>query len=190
MKSLRLLGAVAVLCCPVVTGSESAGAQTATLPTSGFPGRPSGVTFITSDLDASIAFYQTYLGYKLRSRRTIDQPAVLGTFSVPSGESIGYANMVPGEYSEETRNFVHLNFAEAKSLQPSPVNQDAARGPIASETVLAFSVTDLERINAEMLAAGVPVILPLARSASGRSIAVTVLDPNGVRVQLYEFLGS
>lgn len=165
-------------------------AQDVKLAATGFPARPSGVAFVTTDLNASIEFYTKFLGYRLRSKRTIDQPAGLGTFSVPEGEVIGYANMVPGEYSEEARNFVHLNFAEIKQADASPLPADTKRGPIASETVLAFAITNLEKIDADMREAGVPVILPLAKSASGRSLAVTVLDPNGIRVQLYEFLGQ
>lgn len=177
--------------CFLFTQSPSfAASQNGGLAKTGFSARPSGMTFVTTNLDASIAFYTTYLGYKLRSRRVIDQPAGLRTFSVQTGNTIDYANLVPGEYSEEKRNFIHLNFAEIETTDPSPFPQNIARGPIASETVLAFSVSNLEKIDADMRAAGVPFVLPLARSASGRSIAITVLDPNGLRVQLYEFLGE
>lgn len=181
---------VTTILCLSAFGCSLATAHESSLSDTDFPARPSGVTFVTTDLEASIQFYESYLGYSLRARRTIDNPAGLSPFGLAAGGSFEYANLVPGEYSEELRNFVHLNFAEIKSTRGSAYPDDSQRAPIASETVMAFSVTHLKETAQRMTDSNVPVVVPLALSASGRSLAITVLDPNGVRVQLYEFLGK
>ncbi len=165
-------------------------AQDSSLPSTDFPARPSGITFVTTDLEASIAFYSKYMDYTLRARREIKNPAGLSVFGLPDTAVIEYANMVPAEYSEATRNFVHLNFAGIREAESEAYDESPSRVPVSGETVMAFSVTGLDETAKAMESDGVRIVVPLALSASGRSLAITVLDPNGVRIQLYEFLGT
>lgn len=148
----------------------------------------SGTTFVTNDLDTSVAFYSDFLGFVERRRVVMDSPASLGVFGVAEGETITYAALVPAKWSEENSNFPGLNFAKIETSEANPYAPDKFRNSIYGEIVLAFSAVNLQKIERDMRSADVEIVTPLAASATGKSITLTVLDPNGIRVQIYEYV--
>lgn len=153
-----------------------------------FEDHVSGVSFITADLAATLRFYTRFAGLvQPRPQRLLTDAPSLAVYGVTDGTPIPYASLVPKGWPQTYPGHPGLNFAEIKS-DKALLTGAPKRAPQAGETVLAFSVRNLTE-KAEMMAqTGVKIVVPLALSGTGRSKAITVLDPNGVRVQLYEFI--
>ena len=81
-----------------------------------------------------------------------------------------------------------MNFVEVQDAEENVLHQDPNRNPIASETMMAYVVTGLDEIERKIKAAEIPIVAPLALSGTGRSRTLSVIDPNGVRVQFYEYV--
>ena len=66
-------------------------------------------------------------------------------------------------------------------------------GPRDQHTVIlhVFDNSDgflnIDEIDRRMKKAGIPIVAPLGLSGSGRSRSMAVLDPNGIRVEMYEY---
>ncbi len=148
----------------------------------------SGTAFVTKNLEASIKFYVDILGYKELGRRNLEDARSLSNFGIVNGGSALYVSLAPAAFSRENRNFSTLNFVEIQDAEENVLQQDPNRGPVASETMTAYVVTGLDEIERKIKAAGIPIVAPLALSGTGRSRTLSVLDPNGVRVQFYEYV--
>ncbi len=150
--------------------------------------RLSATTFLTKDIDATIQFYVDILGFKEYRRFEIKDKNSLAVFGLTDIEKVDYISLVPTEWSEENRSQPGINVVALPNAQRSMYDQDVERTPFASELIMAFSVTGLRKIEPKMRDAGIQVIVPLSPSATGKSLTLTVLDPNGVRIQLYEYI--
>ena len=148
----------------------------------------SGTAFVTKSLEASIKFYVDILGYKELGRRNLEDARSLSNFGIANGGSALYVSLAPAAFSRENRNFSTLNFVEIQDAEENVLRQDPNRSPVASETMTAYVVTGLDEIERKIKAAGIPIVAPLALSGTGRSRTLSVLDPNGVRVQFYEYV--
>jgi len=146
-------------------------------------------SFVTNDIDACIAFYSQLLGY-----------AVIGDSIISAGKSrqvVGatgdrkvtrYVSMAPKGWTIENQDLrAGVSFIEIEGAAPSPFDQDGARPSRAGELVLAHRVTNIEDIARRAEALGTPIVAPLGKSGSGKSMSMAVLDPNGVRVEMYEY---
>lgn len=148
----------------------------------------SGAAFVTTDLEASVKFYTNFLNFREMKRITIDTPVGLAPWGVAPGNKLEYVAMVPSAFSKESPNFPGLNFVQISDAKKNPFKKDTKRTPVFGEVMKAYSVKGLLKIDEKMRAAGVPIITPYALSSTGRSHTLTVLDPNGIRVQMYEFV--
>lgn len=152
------------------------------------PARLSGTTITTTKLEATVSFFVELLGFREVGRRQLDAPASLSVFGIGTEESVRYVSLVPGDWSRDRPyQFSGVNLVElvrdAESADPEPM-----REPRAGEITLAYSVSGLTAIRRRVLERGDPIVTPFAQSGTGRSMTLTVLDPNGIRVHLYEFL--
>lgn len=147
----------------------------------------SGIALVTQDLEGSIAFYTHFLGFKIRKRIKIDTPGGLANFGITNDTELDYVSLVPAEFSKENL-MLGINFIEIKEASKTPFSQDGKRSPIAGEQMIAFSVKGLEKIEKQMQKAGIPIVARLTPSATGKSMNLAVLDPNGVRIQMYEYI--
>lgn len=151
--------------------------------------RLSGNAFVTKDLDASIDFYTKFLG--LEALRRFELPAISkAIYGVTGDEKIEYAALIPKGWPLDTPNLTGLNFAQVENAESSKVNQSEERQPFHGEFILTYEVRELAEIESEMKNAGVPIVTPLQSSATGKSITLTVLDPNGIRLHLYEYINK
>lgn len=148
----------------------------------------SGTAFVTTDVDASVEFYAAVLGYQERGRRNLSSEATTSVFGVPAGTSLEYVVMVPAEFSETNPNFPGLNFVGISDTTALDLPQNHERPPKSGELVLAFEVTNLEAIQRKVSERDIPIITPRALSATRKSETLTILDPNGIRVQLYAYV--
>jgi lactoylglutathione lyase len=114
------------------------------------------------DLEASVKFYTTLLGMKVRGRNTVD--AAKGT--------------VVELVNEEGGNTLELNYYEKGS--PFDTKYEAGEGL----DHLAFVVKDLDAALAEATRAGHPVILKMQEPGSRYAY---IEDPNGIWIELAQF---
>lgn len=147
----------------------------------------SGAAFVTKNLEESIDFYKNYLGFKERKRIKIDTPGGLANFGVTGDKSLNYVALVPAEFSKENP-MLGINFIEINEASNTPFSQDGKRTPIAGELMVAYAVKGLAEIERRMRKASIPIVASLTPSATGKSMTLAVLDPNGIRVQMYEYI--
>ncbi len=144
-------------------------------------------SFVTRDLDASVAFYTTYLGYKELGRSEITAEKSRQVVGATGSDTVRYVSLAPAVWSRENSTYAGISFIEIPDAVESPFDQDGTRPSRAGELVLAHRVSNIDEIARRMRAAGVPFVAPLGLSGSGRSRSMAVLDPNGIRVEMYEY---
>ena len=144
-------------------------------------------SFITSDLDASVKFYTEYLGYYVLGTSEIEAEKSRAVVGAKGDARVRYASLAPAMWSKENSAYAGVSFIEIEGAEGSPFDQNGTRASRAGELVLAHRVTNIDEIARRMIADGVPVVAPLGLSGSGKSHSMAVLDPNGVRVEMYEY---
>lgn len=144
-------------------------------------------SFITVDLDASVAFYTEYLGYKELGRSEITADKSRTVVGATGEGTVRYVSLAPAAWSEEDNEYAGISFIEIPSADASPFDQDGTRPSRGGELVLAHRVQNIDEIDRRMRADGVPVVAKLGLSGSGKSRSMAVLDPNGIRVEMYEY---
>ena len=144
-------------------------------------------SFVTRDLDASVAFYTTYLGYKELGRSEVTADKSRQVVGATRPGTVRYVSLAPAAWSREDSSYAGISFMEITDAEGSPFDQDGSRPSRAGELVLAHRVSNIDEIARRMAAAGVPIVAPLGLSGSGRSRSMAVLDPNGTRVEMYEY---
>lgn len=144
-------------------------------------------SFITSDLDASVKFYTEYLGYYVMGTSEIEAEKSRAVVGAKGDARVRYASLAPAMWSKEDSAYAGVSFIEIEGAEGSPFDQNGTRASRAGELVLAHRVTNIKEIARRMEADGVPVVAPLGLSGSGKSQSMAVLDPNGIRVEMYEY---
>ncbi len=144
-------------------------------------------SFVTHDIEASVAFYTEYLGYKVLGRSEITAPKSRAVVGAHSESTVRYVSLAPAMWTRETSDYAGLSFIEIPEADGSPFDQDPTRASRAAEPILAHRVTNIDEIARRMAADDVPIVTPLGLSGSGKSRSMAVLDPNGLRVELYEY---
>lgn len=146
-------------------------------------------SFVTRDLDACIAFYRDLLGYHVLGEREITAAKsrkVIG--ATTPGRTVRYVSMAPRGFTLDAPDErAGISFIEIDGAGTSPFDQDGERASRAGELVLAHRVQSIEEIARRATAMGVPIVATLSPSGSGRSTSMALLDPNGIRVELYEY---
>jgi len=149
--------------------------------------RLSGNAFVTDDLDASIDFYTKFLDFEVVRRFDLTA-ASKEIYGVNGDEKIEYAALKPAGWPLDTPGLSGLNFAQVTTADENPIARNEQRVPYYGEFILTYEVRDIENIASEMRTAGVPIVTELSPSATGKSMTLTFLDPNGIRVHLYDYL--
>lgn len=144
-------------------------------------------SFVTRDLDACVEFYTNFLGYKELGRSEITAEKSRRVVGAPGDGTVRYVSLAPSVWTKEDNKYAGISFVEITTAEPSPFDQDSDRPSRAGELVLAHRVTNIDEIARRMQEAGVPVISPVSVSGSGKSRSMAVLDPNGMRVEMYEY---
>lgn len=138
-------------------------------------------TISTSDMEASMAFYRDLLGFTVSGDAAYDTPALRTMFHIPDGAT---PRLVLLDAGPEQPRALALVSAEGLTVDAEANHQNAP--------ALVLNVDDLDAIQTRMLAARVTEVLaptplndfqgePFGREA-------LYLDPNGVRVVLFELL--
>lgn len=146
-------------------------------------------SFVTNDIEACIEFYETLLGYHVLGDSTITAEKSRRVVGATGERAVKrYVAMAPRGWTIENQDLRGgVSFIEIEGAEASPFNQDGARASRAGELILAHRVTNIEEIAKRAAALGAPIVAPLGKSGSGKSMSMAVLDPNGVRVEMYEY---
>ncbi len=151
--------------------------------------RLSGTTIITTDLETSIRFYTHVLGFRETRIRQLSGSANLSLYGLTDADAtVRYTALLPAEWSEDNVYLSSLNLVEIDSASPSLLTGDVERAPVQSEVVLAYRVENIDEIMRRAESLDTPIVAPVLPSATGKSVTVTMLDPNGVRVYLYSYV--
>lgn len=144
-------------------------------------------SMVTNDLEKSAAFYIDYLGYRELGRSEVTADKSRQVVGATGTDAVGYISLVPAGWSKETPENAGISFVEMPKADASPFDQNGARPARAGELILAHRVTNIDEIERRMRADGVTFVAPLGLSGSRKSRSMAVLDPNGMRVEMYEY---
>lgn len=146
-------------------------------------------SFVTNDIDACVEFYTQLLGYTVLGESTITAGKSRQVVGATGERKVTrYVSMGPAGWTiENPDERAGVSFIEIEGADATPFDQDGGRASRAGELVLAHRVKNIAEIARRVEALGVPVVAPLGKSGSGKSISMAVLDPNGVRVEMYEY---
>jgi catechol 2,3-dioxygenase-like lactoylglutathione lyase family enzyme len=99
-----------------------------------------------------------------------------------------YVSMAPAGWSIENQDpRAGVSFIQIEGAEASPFDQNGGRPSRAGELILAHRVTNIAEIALRAEALGAPIVAPLGPSGSGKSTSMAILDPNGVRIEMYEY---
>lgn len=149
--------------------------------------RLGSVSMITHDLDASIEFYTRYLGYKVMGTSLIDTPKPRRVVGATGNQTVRYVSLAATGLEQNNPPLTRISFIEIKQASRHKGNQNAKRASAIGDAVLAHRVVNIDLINQRIIADDIPIIAPLGLSGSGKSMSMAVLDPNGIRVEMYEY---
>lgn len=144
-------------------------------------------SFVTRDLDACVAFYTEYLGYKELGRSEITAEKSRQVVGATADGTVRYVSLAPAAWTREDNAYAGISFIEIATANESPFDQDAQRASRGGELILAHRVANIDEIARRMGENDVPIVAPLSLSGSGKSRSMAVLDPNGIRVEMYEY---
>ncbi|HSL16979.1 MAG TPA: VOC family protein, partial [Methylomirabilota bacterium] len=134
--------------------------------------------------DEVLSFYVDVLGLELRSDRQFKSSGSKGALGVPDGTEFRFSIV----YAEGAR-FGHLLFLDFQDGLGVPRPDVAPRPPNRGLAMWTFPVRDLTEMEARIRSAGIePFAGPveLESPSLGRHRALTVLDPGGFMVELFE----
>ena len=138
------------------------------------------IGYAVTDLDRSIAFYETLLGVPLLMRKTWDVPYV--------GEIVGYPGLVLDGAFFQLPNDVVLELLEYKTPRPGAVDMESYN---AGNAHLCLVTDDMAADFARLRAAGYdtfrsesPIDIPWGPYRGGR--ACYLRDPDGASIELLE----
>lgn len=150
-------------------------------------------TIYVKDWDASMRFYRDYLGYELMGEQPVTAQKSLDTIGVGDGGTARIAYLKPTN-DRIKRPFAGTYMAlvelggpalEGRSYERAAPATRAIRG----EIILVHEVAGIAGIYEAMRQdAAVTVVSPLSLSGTGRSRSFSAIDPNGVRIEMYEYV--
>ena len=144
---------------------------------------------VVKDLAASKQFYTTFLGYEVTADSEITAEVSKRTIGAVRNQRTRNVYLRSQKLQGRDRSaselaLVHIDDARLPRIRRGKDPHDAVRG----EVMLSLIVEGLEDVVRRMAAAGVTILSPVQLSATGKSRIASVLDPNGVRLEMYEYL--
>jgi catechol 2,3-dioxygenase-like lactoylglutathione lyase family enzyme len=144
---------------------------------------------MVKDLDASTRFYTEVLGYEVIgggeitaevSRRTVGANRNQRTRSV----YLRSARLTERDLPPSGLALIHIADEDLAKLERGSDPEDAVQG----EIMLSLVVEGLAEVLQRMKDGGYTILNDLQPSSSGRSMIASALDPNGIRLEMYEYV--
>jgi catechol 2,3-dioxygenase-like lactoylglutathione lyase family enzyme len=149
-------------------------------------GGPIYSAHIIENSDAVLAFYVDVLGLELRSDRQFKSSGSKGALGVPDGTEFRFSIV----YAHGA-TFGHLLFLDYQGRLGLPSPGVAWRPPNRGMAMWSFPVRDMDEMQKRLQAAGVEPFSPPVEYDSpslGHHKSVTVIDPSGFMVELFQSL--
>ncbi len=138
-------------------------------------------TLTVSDMDRSLDFYRDLLGFTVSGDARYDTPALRTMFHIPEGAT---PRLVLLDASTTQPRALALVHAEGLAVDATANTRNAP--------ALVVNTTELDAIMARMDASNITVVLPPTplNDFSGKPFGreAMVLDPDGIRLVLFEML--
>jgi len=147
-------------------------------------GGPIYSAHIIENSDAVLEFYVDVLGLELRSDRQFKSSGSKGALGVPDGTEFRFSIV----YAHGA-TFGHLLFLDYQGRLGLPNPGIAPRPPNRGMAMWSFPVRDMDEVLGRLEAAGIDLFAPPVEYTSpslGHHEAVTVLDPSGFLVELFQ----
>ena len=144
---------------------------------------------MVKDLEASTRFYTEVMGYEVIGDGEITAQVSKLTVGASRDQNtrvvyLRSAALVERELPASALALVYIEDDQLPQLTRGADPEDAVQG----EVMLSLVVEGLEELLRRMEAGGYTILNGLQPSSSGRSMIASALDPNGVRLEMYEYL--
>ena len=149
---------------------------------------------IVQDLDASLAFYRDVLGYRADPRRELNSPLSLEPAGLGRFKRVSFVRVWPSlkvRNRPEGTGAAPLSLLQPHDLDGTGIGSDRAcseYGSRVGDTVLSHEVAGLDQIRARLVQRSHCIVSDIKPSRTGRSRTLAVLDPNGILLELYEYV--
>lgn len=150
-------------------------------------------TIYVKDWEASMRFYSGYLGYEVMAELPVTARKSLDTIGVGEDGTARIAYLKPRNEQIQrpfAGNYLALIEVEGPALAGRTYNRDTpVTHAIRGEIVLAHQVVGIDRVYDAMMQDGdVTIVATLGLSGTGQSRSFSAIDPNGIRVEMYEYI--
>ena len=141
------------------------------------------------DLDRSVRFYTEVMGYTVVARSDITAPVSQRTVGSTRNQRtrsvyLDSGKLVTREIPASHIALVHIDDASLPQMNRGTNPDDAVQG----EVMLSLVVEGLDELLRRLERGGYRILNAAQPSASGKSRIASALDPDGIRLELYEYL--
>lgn len=149
-------------------------------------------TIYVKDWDASIKFYTHYLGYETLGILPVEDKKSLKTIGVEGDVQarIAYlkanSSLIDRPYNGSYLGLIELSGQDFDNAVYERKGESSAA--VLGEIVLAHQVVGIDEIYDAMLKGGINIISSLGRTSRGAARSFSAIDPNGIRIEIYEYL--
>jgi catechol 2,3-dioxygenase-like lactoylglutathione lyase family enzyme len=148
---------------------------------------------IVCDMDESLAFYRDIWGYRIVVEKRVTDATSNETLGLDGYDGFRLIYLKP-KADFPGHPFAASDISLAQPFGGTPIKKptDVCDGKKTriGQIVMSQQVQGLDAIAAKVKAGGYCVVSSLRHSATGQSRTSAVLDPNGIRVEIFEYVGK
>jgi catechol 2,3-dioxygenase-like lactoylglutathione lyase family enzyme len=148
---------------------------------------------IVRDMDESLAFYRDVLGYRIIVEKRVTDATSIETVGLEGHDGFRLIYLKPNaEFPSHPFAASDISLVQPFGGTPTKKPADVCDGKTTriGQIVMSQQVQSLGAIAAKIKAGGYCVVSGLRPSATGQSRTLAVLDPNGIRVEMFEYVGK
>lgn len=144
---------------------------------------------IVKDLEESKRFYRDIMGYEVTGGGEITADVSRRTVGATRGQTTRSVYMRSAKLKDRdvAPSGIALVYIEDDGL-PQMKRGDDSHDAVQGEIMLSLVVEGLGELLERMRSAGYTVLNKMEPSSSGKSMIASALDPNGIRLEMYEYL--
>jgi catechol 2,3-dioxygenase-like lactoylglutathione lyase family enzyme len=148
------------------------------------------LALVVRDMDETLAFYRDILGYRVNVERMVTNRTSIETVGLDPYQRFRLIYLKPNaEFASHPFSMSDLSLVQPLDGPPIARRTDpcAGRETSVGQMIMSKQVEGLQAILAQAEKAGYCIVSSLRDSATGQSLTAAVLDPNGVRIELFEY---
>ncbi len=145
---------------------------------------------VVQDMDASVRFYTQCLGFSIIGEGDISADVSKRTIGAAPDQSARAVYLRGADLQDRDPRptgiaLIEITGGDALSGIPRTASDHAA---IRGEAMLSLIIEGIDDVMACAKAEGVTILNDIELSAQGRSRIASMIDPSGVRIEMYEYL--